>query len=56
MRGRIEGIIALAAPFLDIMLSAGDRISRAVGPDDEYYPIRSAGEVFSLPESPASDE
>jgi hypothetical protein len=46
---RIEGLIGLAAPLLDLMLAAGDRVSRVVGPEDEYYPIRSAGEAFSLP-------
>jgi hypothetical protein len=50
-RERIEGLIALAAPFLDLMLSVGERVSKTVGPEDEYYPIRSAGEAFSLPES-----
>jgi hypothetical protein len=56
-QGRFERLIGLAAPFLDLMLSAGDRLSKVVGQEDEYYPIRSAGEVFNLPEpasSPAS--
>ena len=44
-RERIESLIALAAPFLDLVLAAGERVSRAVGPEDEYYPIRSAGEA-----------
>ena len=50
-RERIESLIALAAPFLDLVLAAGERVSRAVGPEDEYYPIRSAGEAFELPGS-----
>jgi hypothetical protein len=54
-RERVEGLIALAAPFLDLLLSAGDRISKVVGPEDEYYPIRSAGESFSLPGSEPDD-
>ena len=29
-RGRIEAGIRLAAPFLDLLLAAGDRVSRAV--------------------------
>jgi len=49
---RFESLIGLAAPFLDLMLAAGDRLSKAVGPEDEYYPIRSAGEAFSLPGAP----
>jgi hypothetical protein len=52
---RVEGLVALAAPFLNLMLSAGERISKVVGPEDEYYPIRSAGESFSLPGSAPDD-
>jgi len=58
-RERIESLIGLAAPFLDLVLSAGDRLSKVLGPGDEYYPIRSAGEAFSLPGStspPAGDD
>ena len=58
-RERLESLIGLAAPFLDLVLSAGDRLSKALGSGDEYYPIRSAGEAFSLPGSaspPAEDD
>src|SRR5690606_5946374 len=48
-RDRFEAIIGFAAPFLDAVLAAGDRISRIVGPESEYYPIRPAGEAFELP-------
>jgi hypothetical protein len=53
-RERIEGLIGLAAPFLDLVLSAGERISRVVARDDEYYPIRPPAESYELegPESP----
>ena len=54
-RERIEGLIGLAAPFLDVVLSVGERVSRTLGSDDEYYPIRSAGEAFSLPGSGPRD-
>jgi hypothetical protein len=41
-RERVEGLIALAAPVLNLVLAAGDRISRVVEPEDsEYYPVRS---------------
>ena len=40
-RARFEGIIGLAAPFLDLMLVVGDRVSRVVSPDDDYIPIRA---------------
>ena len=55
---RIESVLALAAPLLDLMLSADERVSRAIGGEDEYYPIRSGGESFELPDSgsgPAPD-
>ena len=48
-RERIEGVIRLMAPALDLVLAAGDRLSRLVEPEDhEYYPPRSA--------QPPSDE
>jgi hypothetical protein len=44
-RSRVEGVIGLAAPFLDLVLAVGDRISRVAEPRDyEYYPVR-AGEL-----------
>jgi hypothetical protein len=52
LRERFEALIGLAAPALDLVLAAGDRLSRAVGPEDEYYPIRPPGEAFEL--SPVS--
>jgi hypothetical protein len=31
----------VAAPFLDLVLAVGERISRAAEPEDyEYYPVR----------------
>ena len=35
------------------MLTVGDRVSQTLGPDDEYYPIRSGGEAFELSPSGA---
>lgn len=44
-RERIESLIRLAAPGLNIVLAAGERLSRLVEPDDpEYYPPRPARE------------
>jgi hypothetical protein len=41
-RERVEGVIQLMAPALDLLLAAGDRLSRLVERDDqEYYPPRS---------------
>ena len=55
-RDRIETLIGAAAPILDAVLAAGDRISRIVEPtDNEYYPIRPGGPV-ALPGEPGYDE
>jgi hypothetical protein len=44
-RERVETLIGVAAPFLDLVLAVGDRISRISEPRDyEYYPVR-AGEI-----------
>jgi len=56
MRERFEAIIAFAAPALDLMLAAGDRLSRVAGPEDEYYPIRPPGEAFELSPVPRSED
>jgi hypothetical protein len=41
-RERVEGLIQLMAPALDLVLAAGDRLSRLVEREDnEYYPPRS---------------
>lgn len=38
-RRRVEGVIRLMAPALDLLLAVGDRISRVVDRDDpEYHP------------------
>jgi hypothetical protein len=40
-RRRVESLIRVMAPALDLVLAAGDRISRIVEPEDvEYYPPR----------------
>ncbi len=52
-RERVESLIRLAAPGLNLVLGFGERLSRIVEPDDpEYYPPRPTGEVPSR----ASDE
>jgi hypothetical protein len=44
-RRRVETVIGLAAPLLDVVLAVGDRVSRIAEPNDyEYYPVR-AGEL-----------
>jgi len=49
MRERIEGLIGLAAPALDLLLAAGDRVSRIAAPaDHDYYPVRPPSEPALL--------
>jgi hypothetical protein len=39
---RTETLIGIAAPFLDLLLAVGDRVSRIAEPQDyEYYPVRA---------------
>jgi hypothetical protein len=47
-RQRFERLIGLAAPLFDLVLATGDRVSRIVGRDDDYIPIRAPGEAFEL--------
>ena len=47
-RDRVETVIRIIAPALNLVLAAGERLSRIVEPDDpEYYPARvdSSGET-----------
>jgi hypothetical protein len=46
-RGRIEAALRVAAPFLDLLLAAGDRLSRAVDRDalDAPPPARAVAPV-----------
>jgi hypothetical protein len=54
-RGRVESVIRLAAPALDLLLAAGDRLSRVVEREDvEYYPPRRSEQGGGEP--PAGQE
>ena len=56
-RERVEALIGLAAPVLDLVLDAGDRVSRALAPgDSDYYPIRAPAEAFELGPVPRDGE
>jgi hypothetical protein len=48
-RARFEALIGLTAPLFDLVLAAGERVSRVVGADDDYIPIRSAADRVELP-------
>jgi hypothetical protein len=51
-RDRIETLIRIASPGLNLVLAAGERLSRLVEPvDHEYYPPR-AGTVEPPPPAP----
>jgi hypothetical protein len=39
LRARVEAVIRVAAPALDLLLAAGDRVSR-LGPPDNVEPAR----------------
>jgi hypothetical protein len=52
-RQRIEGLIRLASPALDLVLAVGERVSRIVEPEDvEYYPPRVTREAAPPPRVP----
>jgi hypothetical protein len=54
-RDRVETLVGLTAPILDLVLSLGDRASRVITPGEgDYYPIRSPDEALEL-ESLRSD-
>jgi hypothetical protein len=41
-RDQVETVIRLMAPALNLVLAAGERLSKIVSPeDDEYYPVRT---------------
>jgi hypothetical protein len=47
-RDQVEAVLRLGAPFLDLLLVAGDRVSRIVAPQgDDYYALR-VGERLEL--------
>ena len=44
-RRRVESLIGVAAPFLDLLLAAGDRVSRVAGRNDiDPEPPRRLGD------------
>ena len=52
-RERVEAFIGFIAPGLNLLLAAGDRLSRIVEPEDhEYYPARTR--TGTEPPPPAS--
>jgi hypothetical protein len=55
-QARVETVIRLMAPALNLVLAAGERLSRLVEPEDqEYYPARAGPEGAPPPaQTPSS--
>ena len=48
-RDQVEALLRLAAPFFDLVLATGERVSRlASRGDDDHYAIPPAGERLEL--------
>jgi hypothetical protein len=47
-RDRVESLLRPAAPFLDLLLAAGDRFSRIVAPAEDDHQAIPAGERLEL--------
>lgn len=45
---RFETVIRIASPAFNLVLAAGDRLSRIVGQDEPVYPLRPPGQAFEL--------
>jgi len=49
VREQIEELIGAVAPALDLILAAGERVSRIVEPEDhEHYPVRPGPEPAQI--------
>ena len=49
-RERVETLIRLSAPALNLMLAVGERVSKIVEPQDhEYYPPRTSTQAAPPP-------
>ena len=48
-RRRIEAVLRLAAPALDLLLATGDRVSRAVARDDDDLDTLPAATAAPVP-------
>ena len=50
-RARVETVLRISAPALDLLLAAGDRLSRAVERDDlDWVPPRKALSAAETPQ------
>lgn len=54
-RARVESVIRIVAPALNLVLAVGERVSKIVEPEDhEYYPPRSRTGTEPPPAQPKS--
>lgn len=55
VRDRVENVIGLMAPGLNLLLAVGERLSRLAGEDDDWEPPRRAAidEPGAQPRGPA---
>lgn len=52
-RDHVERLIRLMAPGLNLVLAAGERLSRIVSPeDDDFYPVRPT----TVPPEPEAEQ
>ncbi len=54
-RGRIESGLRVAAPFLDLLLVAGDKLSQAVAPADDTQDLDPAAPTGARKRTALSD-
>lgn len=55
-RRRVESVIRIAAPALNLVLAVGERVSRLVEPEDhEYYPPRRSSQDPARPGADSQD-
>ncbi len=55
-RERVETLIRLASPALNLVLAVGERVSRLVEPDDqEYYPPRASAPAAEAEQASTSE-
>lgn len=56
-RARVETMIRIMAPGLNLLLAAGDRISRLIEPEDHgYYPPQVGAAAAPPPRPPRDGE
>jgi hypothetical protein len=56
-RERVETVIRIASPVLNLVLAVGDRVSKLVEPEDhEYYPPRATPPAAEADRASSSEQ